>query len=108
MTTQVVHCKREPYDVYIGRGSKWGNPFSHKPGTRAKVRVATREAAIKEYRRWILAQPELLAGLDELDDKVLGCWCKPKDCHGDVLVALLNHPLRKAWSKRPPVPSRRR
>jgi len=26
---RVVHCKREPYDVYIGRGSKWGNPFTH-------------------------------------------------------------------------------
>ena len=27
--TKVVHCKKELYDVYIGRPSKWGNPFSH-------------------------------------------------------------------------------
>lgn len=27
--TKVVHCKKEPYDVYIGRPSKWGNPFTH-------------------------------------------------------------------------------
>ena len=26
-TTKVVHCKREPFDIYIGRPSKWGNPF---------------------------------------------------------------------------------
>lgn len=31
LSRMVVHCKREPYDVYIGRGSKWGNPFSHNP-----------------------------------------------------------------------------
>lgn len=38
MTTRVVHCKREPYDVYIGRGSKWGNPFKIGPdGSRADV-----------------------------------------------------------------------
>jgi len=23
----VVHCKRAEYDVYIGRPSRWGNPF---------------------------------------------------------------------------------
>lgn len=35
---KVVHCKREPYDVYIGRPSKWGNPFViEKDGTRKEV-----------------------------------------------------------------------
>jgi len=44
--TKVVHCKKEPYDVYIGRPSKFGNPFKR-------------------------------------------CWCKPKACHGDVIVEYL-------------------
>jgi hypothetical protein len=28
----VVHCKKDKYDVYIVRPSKWGNPFSHRGG----------------------------------------------------------------------------
>jgi len=38
---------------------------------------------------WIGTQPELLAALPELKDKVLGCYCKPEDCHGDILAELV-------------------
>jgi hypothetical protein len=91
METRVVHFKKEKCDVYIGRPSKWGNPFSHIPaGTKAQFVVATRYEAIEAYRNWIMTQPQLLASLPELEGKVLGCWCKPKSCHGDVLVQLVN------------------
>jgi hypothetical protein len=73
--------------VYIGRGSKWGNEFSHLETSAAKTKVATREEAIVKYREHF--PPELLAQLDELEGKRLGCWCKPKACHGDVLVELI-------------------
>jgi len=46
---RVVHCQKEPYDVYIGRGpgSKWGNPFTHlKTNSRAKYIVETRDLVI--------------------------------------------------------------
>jgi hypothetical protein len=86
----VVHCKREAYDVYIGRPSKWGNPFSHKAGTLAEFRVATNEEAVAAYAEWIQGQPGLLAALPELRGKVLGCWCARNPCHGDVLVGLAN------------------
>jgi hypothetical protein len=89
-TAKVVHCKRAAYDVYIGRPSKWGNPFSHKEGTLAKFKVASREEAIEKYREWIKTQPHLMKSLPELKGKTLGCWCKPYPCHGDVLVELLN------------------
>jgi hypothetical protein len=85
---KVVHCKKDRYDVYIGRPSKWGNPFSHKEGTLAKFRVKTREEAVTAYADWIKTQPELLAALPEIKNKVLGCWCKPQSCHGDILVNL--------------------
>ena len=76
---RVVHCKKEPYDVYIGRPSKWGNPFSiGKDGTR--------EETIIKYEEYLLSRPDLMAALPELKQKVLGCWCKPKACHGDILV----------------------
>ena len=84
----VVH-RNQPHDVYIGRPSKWGNPFSHKDDTLAQFRVATRDEAIAQYEDWIRQQPELLAQLHELKGKTLACWCKPKACHGDVLVKLL-------------------
>jgi hypothetical protein len=79
----VVHCKRAKYDVYIGRPSKWGNPFEiGKDGDRKTV--------IRKYHEWIVTQPHLMAALPELCGKVLGCWCAPKACHGDVLVSLAN------------------
>lgn len=87
--TRVVHCKKDSYDVYIGRPSKWGNPFSHKKGTAAQYKVSSREEAIQKYREWIVNQPHLMYDLIELKGKTLGCWCKPKACHGDVLKELV-------------------
>ncbi len=85
---RVVHCKKESYDVYIGRPSKWGNVFSHLPGTLAEHRVSSREEAIEGYEKWIRGQPELLAALPEIAGKTLGCWCDPLPCHGEVLIRL--------------------
>jgi len=90
----VVHCKKNKYDVYIGRPSKWGNPFTHiKDGkTLAKFVVKDRAAAIEAYRKWITKGDgkHLLKDLHELKGKTLGCWCKPLSCHGDVLEQLVN------------------
>jgi len=89
----VVHCKREPFDVYIGRGrsSQWGNPFSDNPQSLAKVVVGDRNEAIARYEEWLLQQPELVArARKELRGKVLGCWCSPRACHGDVLARIAN------------------
>lgn len=89
----VVHCKKEPFDVYIGRPGQWGNPFSEKAGTQAEVKVETREEAIACFREWIAQQPELIARVKrDLKGKVLGCWCHPKACHGDVLAEIANEP----------------
>lgn len=88
MPTRVVNLYKEPYDVYIGRGSKWGNPYSHKQGTKAKFVVATREEAVEKYREYILSRPDLLNALPELKNKTLGCYCHPAKCHGDILAEL--------------------
>jgi len=81
-SSRVVHCKKHKYDVYIGRPSKWGNPFTIG-------RDGTRDEVIAQYRKWILLQPHLIASLSELVGKVLGCWCAPNACHGHVLIDLL-------------------
>ena len=78
-----MHCKRSGYDVYVGRPSKWGNPF-------VIGRDGEREQVIEKYRQWLLGQPALLAALPELKGKTLACWCAPKACHGDVLAELAN------------------
>jgi len=87
MTTRVVNRRVEPFDVYIGRPSKWGNPFTHLAKSAAKFRVPF-DQVLPRYEAWLLEQPELMAALPELRGKVLGCWCKPGPCHGDVLARL--------------------
>lgn len=81
MKTKVVHCKKARYDVYIGRPSKWGNPFKI-------TKNESRESVLARYRAWLLTQSHLLGQLRELRGKTLGCWCKPDACHGDVLAEL--------------------
>lgn len=80
--TTVVNCKKKKYDVYIGRPSVWGNPFFiGADGDRAQV--------IDKYRSWIHRHPELIEKAKrELKGKVLGCWCSPEPCHGDVLIEI--------------------
>ena len=81
---RVVHCKREPYDVYVGRPSPYGNPF-------ALVKDSNRDEVIAKYRAWLLGQPDLVARVKvELRGKVLACWCTPKSCHADVLMEIAN------------------
>ncbi len=93
MKTKVVHCRGNTTSsgdyIYIGRPSKWGNPFSHQPNTLARFKVATRADAVAKYEEWIRNQPQLLAAAKaELRGKTLACWCKPLACHGDVLAKI--------------------
>lgn len=79
----VVHCKRSEYDVYIGRPSKWGNPYIiGKDGNRTEV--------IRKYREWAEKRGLKEQARNELRGKVLGCWCNPLPCHGDVLQEWAN------------------
>lgn len=67
---------------YIGRGSKWGNPFViGKDGDRIQV--------LEKYDEYIRNEPELLEALGELRGKTLGCFCRPAACHGMTLLKLI-------------------
>lgn len=78
----VVHCKRAPFDIYVGRPSRYGNPYTiGRDGTRAEV--------IAKYEAWLRSQPELVARVKrELRGKVLSCWCAPLPCHAEVLARI--------------------
>jgi hypothetical protein len=69
--------------VYVGRPSKWGNPF-------VIGRDGTRDEVIAKYRAWIVRQPSLISALPELRGKNLVCWCAPQRCHAEVLIELAN------------------
>lgn len=77
--------------VYVGRPTKFGNPFSHLAVSKAEFRVETREQAVEEYERWLIAQPELVALVRaKLRGRDLVCWCAPQRCHAEVLIKVAN------------------
>ena len=83
MITTVVNLRDEPYDIYIGRPTKWGNPFTLKDGTRQQI--------IEAYKQYLYRRPELMKQAHlELHGKILGCYCKPHACHGDILARIAN------------------
>jgi len=87
----MVNGKRPHYNVYIGREmyypkarfsqSKWHNPYT--------VKEFGLEKSLELYEKHIRNTPELWNALHELEGKVLGCWCKPEPCHGNILIKLL-------------------
>lgn len=84
----MLYNRRFPYPpeaVYIGRPSKWGNPYAHTPAE-GTIRVSSREHAIEAYEQYLLSNPELFEALHELRGKDLVCWCEPLPCHGEILL----------------------
>jgi hypothetical protein len=84
--TKVVNVDRgESHDVYIGRGSKWGNPYAIGfDGDRDEV---IRKFKYDFERGFLKFNKEDVL---KLKGKVLGCHCKPAACHGDVIAEYLN------------------
>lgn len=82
--TTVVNLKKDTYEVYIGRGSKWGNPFPMNNYSKEE-----RDRVCDEYEKWFWTT-DLVKSLYQLKDKRLGCYCKPLRCHGDFLAKLCN------------------
>lgn len=80
--------------IYIGRGSKWGNQWSHQEGTTAEYKVNFRSEAIQKHKEYVLKMFDnsslFRAHLEELRGKDLLCFCSPLACHGDILLELSN------------------
>lgn len=93
---RVVHVKSHAFTHYIGRGwmprapagkvqpiqAGLGNPFVIRP-------AVSREICIAEYETWARSQAGIMKRIEALPaDAVLGCWCHPLPCHGDVIIKI--------------------
>lgn len=81
---RVVHARHEAFDVYVGRPSYWGNPFTIGPdGTRSEV--------IEQFKEYFYRNPAMMKkAKEELKGKTLGCHCAPMDCHASILLEYAN------------------
>ncbi|MGB7956002.1 MAG: DUF4326 domain-containing protein, partial [Candidatus Nitrosopolaris sp.] len=124
MTGWVVHVRKHRYDVYVGRFSRWirhdmpgssgywGNPFSIEKDSNGKEISGSREEVVAKHKEWLLSREELPNSygkhgtigsnkevnreLIKLRGKILGCWCSPKLCYGDIL-AETNSIYQQIW-----------
>jgi hypothetical protein len=74
-----------PGTVYVGRPSRWGNPFKVGGGV-------SRAEAVRRFREWFMGHPELVeVARRELRGRDLACWCRlDEPCHADVLLEVAN------------------
>lgn len=94
-TPKVVHCKRAPRGsfVYIGRPTIFGNPIRLADPTDE----GERERVIVQYAEYfqtrIASDAVFRRAVEALRGRDLGCWCAPRRCHGEVILAwLATHP----------------
>lgn len=102
--TRVGHWKADACDVYIGRGSMWGNPYVPVGWTKTSAHDVIEVAdPLGAYEAHVRRTAKLMQALPELCGRVLGCWCvrlgdpaEPARCHGHVLARMANDPLELA------------
>ena len=75
--------------IYVGRPTKWGNPYIVGTSTDSPEKPITAREAVERYRVHLLHRTDL--DISELSGKDLCCWCRlDQPCHADVLLALAN------------------
>lgn len=100
--------KMPPNTVYVGRPSKWGNPYRVD-----FYNYANFADVVTAYRGWIVANQQsserFRLPVAELRGKDLACWCPlDRPCHADVLLELANNLTAGAEEKRRPLGARER
>ena len=81
------------YDVYVGRGSMWGNMYTHIPNIPHTILVPNRTVAIGMYKKWLFKPDNahiLAQVIPQLKGKTLGCYCCPQACHASILAYIAN------------------
>ena len=81
-----VVCNKhyQDYDIYIGRGSLFGNPYIiGRDGDRNQV---IRKYKMYLWKHLLMGDNFTIADVLALEGQRLGCFCSPQFCHGDILV----------------------
>ncbi len=87
--TIVVNIHKSSHTRYIGRGSKFGNPYMM--GIHG-----SREAVIARHKKDFENNPELQEAVwNELKGETLVCFCMPLACHGETYVEYIRNRMRK-------------
>ncbi len=97
-----------PNTIYVGRPTKWGNPFTIQAAINIGVSIAQApQWAADAYIEWMrgnycydknrMLRDHILDRLDELHGYDLACWCPLEDkhgnhvpCHADILLEMAN------------------
>lgn len=100
------------FDIYIGRGTPIGNPFTHLKNIPNTTKCETREEAVLNYKKWIYQKirgedAEILAFLKKIIAKLkingqvnLVCYCSPKKCHGEIIKKIIEYNLNFEQKKK--------
>lgn len=103
----VVNKKKHvptPDDVYIGRGSALGNPYTSLPAdrkTKAEFRCSSREESLQKFTEYLNKKIEERDKIvcDELNriwklsnkgNVNLVCYCVPSPCHGNIIKNIID------------------
>jgi hypothetical protein len=106
-TTVVNVNETDEWDVYIGRSDGrhmnntdigddgWlGNPYRLEEGYSRTEAVNRFE---EDFHERIDADVKFRAAVEDLKGETLACHCKPKACHGDVIVRYLEDSPLAEW-----------
>lgn len=89
ITPILVNRHKGEFDIYIGRGTIWGNPYPIDPG-----QGRSRQVSIEMYREHLYDRIEdgtiTIKDFLSLSGKRIGCSCAPLPCHGDVIIEVFN------------------
>ena len=112
VVNKTTYASSTPYQVYVGRGSVLGNPYTSKnlDKTKAKYQCANKEEALSNYRKYLLEKIKdndkdicdelnaifMLAVKHKCD---LVCYCAPNKCHGDIIKEIIVDKLVKYYMK---------
>lgn len=95
-----VGRRGEPKSVYIGRPSPLGNPFVMKSEAQRAEVITKYRALFEQYVAWqtpkIMQELKRLEELARRGDLVLGCYCAPRACHGDVIKEYIDRKVAES------------
>jgi len=101
MITHAVNIRTSKYDIYIGRAGHGMDGYFGNPIILGEICPVcgnlhlTGDSTLTCYQKWLITKvqedPEYRRRVKELQGCRLGCFCKPKSCHGDYLSRMVEY-----------------